>query len=200
MPPPPAVMSSDRAARGRRVAELVRASGAHLGAVIDPGGEHLTLVDDEGTVLSDNQALLLLLDMVVVDESGTPRWRCPVVDADGGRAASAPRPGPRSSGPSCRPPHLMEVASTGGVTFAASQMGGFIFPRFLPAFDAVATLVHLLGHAGAHRRAAVEAGAPACRRPHRPRGGRHAVGAEGHRDAHDWWSGPRDATSSWSTA
>ncbi len=41
--------------------------------------------------------------------------------------------------------HLMEVASTGGVTFAASQMGGFIFPRFLPAFDAVATLVHLLG-------------------------------------------------------
>jgi mannose-1-phosphate guanylyltransferase/phosphomannomutase len=42
------------------------------------------------------------------------------------------------------PTHLMEVASTGGVTFAASQMGGFIFPRFLPAFDAVATLAHLL--------------------------------------------------------
>jgi mannose-1-phosphate guanylyltransferase/phosphomannomutase len=41
--------------------------------------------------------------------------------------------------------HLMEVSSAGGVTFAASQMGGFIFPRFLPAFDAVATLVHLLG-------------------------------------------------------
>jgi mannose-1-phosphate guanylyltransferase/phosphomannomutase len=41
--------------------------------------------------------------------------------------------------------HLMEVSSAGGVTFAASQMGGFIFPRFLPAFDAVATLIHLLG-------------------------------------------------------
>jgi mannose-1-phosphate guanylyltransferase/phosphomannomutase len=39
----------------------------------------------------------------------------------------------------------MEVSAAGGVTFAASQEGGFIFPRFLPAFDAAATLVHLLG-------------------------------------------------------
>ena len=38
----------------------------------------------------------------------------------------------------------MEVASSEKVTFAASQSAGFIFPRFLPAFDAVATLVHLL--------------------------------------------------------
>jgi len=38
----------------------------------------------------------------------------------------------------------MDVADTGGVSFAASQLGGYIFPRFLPAFDAVATLVHLL--------------------------------------------------------
>ena len=34
-----------------RSASLVRASGAHLGAVIDPDGEHLTLIDDEGRVL-----------------------------------------------------------------------------------------------------------------------------------------------------
>jgi len=40
--------------------------------------------------------------------------------------------------------HLMEAASSGEVSFAASQLGAFIFPRFLPAFDAVATLVHLL--------------------------------------------------------
>jgi mannose-1-phosphate guanylyltransferase/phosphomannomutase len=40
--------------------------------------------------------------------------------------------------------HLMEVASSGKVCFAASQLGGYIFPQFLPAFDAVATLAHLL--------------------------------------------------------
>jgi mannose-1-phosphate guanylyltransferase/phosphomannomutase len=38
----------------------------------------------------------------------------------------------------------MRVASSGEVCFAASQLGGYIFPGFLPAFDAVATLVYLL--------------------------------------------------------
>ena len=41
-----------RRARRANVAGLVRASGAHLGAAIDPDGEHLTLIDDEGHVLS----------------------------------------------------------------------------------------------------------------------------------------------------
>ncbi len=39
---------------------------------------------------------------------------------------------------------LMEVASNGEITFAANQAGGFIFPDFLPAFDAAATLVQLV--------------------------------------------------------
>jgi mannose-1-phosphate guanylyltransferase/phosphomannomutase len=38
--------------------------------------------------------------------------------------------------------HLMEVASRPGVEFAAGQEGAYIFPRFLPAYDAVAALVH----------------------------------------------------------
>jgi mannose-1-phosphate guanylyltransferase / phosphomannomutase len=36
------------------------------------------------------------------------------------------------------------VASTEDVILAASQTGGFIFPGFLPAYDAAATLVNLL--------------------------------------------------------
>ena len=40
------------------------------------------------------------------------------------------------------PSNLMEVASGPGVDFAAGQEGGYIFPRFLPAYDAVAALVH----------------------------------------------------------
>ncbi|MGH9094652.1 MAG: mannose-1-phosphate guanyltransferase, partial [Acidimicrobiales bacterium] len=42
-------------------------------------------------------------------------------------------------------PHLMEVASGAGVDFAASQEGGYIFPAFLPAYDAVTTLVQTMG-------------------------------------------------------
>jgi mannose-1-phosphate guanylyltransferase / phosphomannomutase len=38
----------------------------------------------------------------------------------------------------------MEVASSGGVTLAADGAGAFIWPDFLPAFDATATLVNVL--------------------------------------------------------
>jgi mannose-1-phosphate guanylyltransferase/phosphomannomutase len=39
---------------------------------------------------------------------------------------------------------LMEVASAESVTLAASVNGGFIWPDFLPAYDALGTLVKLL--------------------------------------------------------
>ena len=38
----------------------------------------------------------------------------------------------------------MEVASRGGVAFAASSDGGYIWPDFLPAYDASCTLARLL--------------------------------------------------------
>ena len=38
----------------------------------------------------------------------------------------------------------MEVAAQPGIAFAASQSGGFIWPRFLPAYDAAASLVMLV--------------------------------------------------------
>ncbi|HUS61142.1 MAG TPA: hypothetical protein VMY34_03030, partial [Acidimicrobiales bacterium] len=47
-----------------QVAALVRASGASLGAAIDPDGEHLTLIDDTGHVLSHTEAVLAMVDLV----------------------------------------------------------------------------------------------------------------------------------------
>src|SRR5438874_378162 len=46
------ILGYQPAAHAENVARLVRASGSHLGAGIDPDGEHLTLIDDEGHVLS----------------------------------------------------------------------------------------------------------------------------------------------------
>ena len=53
----PGMISVDRTASEARVAETVRSSGADLGAVIDAGGERLTLIDGTGRVLSDDQAV-----------------------------------------------------------------------------------------------------------------------------------------------
>jgi mannose-1-phosphate guanylyltransferase / phosphomannomutase len=45
-------------------------------------------------------------------------------------------------------PGLLEAAASGGVTFASDQRGGYVFPAFLPAFDATAALARLLALLG----------------------------------------------------
>ncbi|MGH9108059.1 MAG: sugar phosphate nucleotidyltransferase [Acidimicrobiales bacterium] len=138
----PGMMSVDPEAHARRVSELVRASGAHLGAVVDADGERIVVVDDEGTVLSDHQALLALLRLVVVTRPGATvalpvavSRHAEIMCAEAGvritftKLASAP---------------FMEAASESGVVFAAALAGGYAWPEFLPSFDAAATLVELV--------------------------------------------------------
>ena len=131
----------DAASHAARVADLVRASGAHLGAVIDAPGEHLILVDDSGRVLAHNEALHALLQLVTAEAPGT-KVAVPVAVSRSVEELCR-RNGAELIWTKLSTPHLMEVASEGGVRFAASQEGGYIIPGFLPAYDAAATLVHL---------------------------------------------------------
>jgi mannose-1-phosphate guanylyltransferase/phosphomannomutase len=125
-----------------RVGELVRASGSHLGYVIDASGEVATLVDDEGHVLSTTEALLALLTLIVDAYPGArvalpvsaTREAARIVEGAGGEVVWT----------KLADSHLMEVASGGGITFAASSEGGYIWPDFLPAYDASSTLARLL--------------------------------------------------------
>jgi mannose-1-phosphate guanylyltransferase/phosphomannomutase len=184
-------VTHDRLDHARGVSSLVRASGAHFGAVLDPDGERITLVDDNGRILTDSEGLMALLTLVLGTwpegcEGGTVRSRAaghaehgtvarpvvgtpvvgtpvvgtPVVGARGGGAHAAgvtvalPVSAPTAAEVMCRRAgaslvwtklsacHLMEVASRPGTEFAAGQEGGYIFPRFLPAYDAVAALAY----------------------------------------------------------
>ena len=138
----PGMMSVDRLSSAARVADLVRASGAHLGAVIDPDGEDLTIVDDEGSVLSDDQALLALLQLVV-DTRPHARVALPIAVSRAVERICA-EAGAEIVYTKLSSAHLMEVSATEGVVFGASQSGSFIFPEFLPAYDAAAALVELV--------------------------------------------------------
>ena len=135
------VLTFDDQRSAARVSELVRASGAHLGAVLDPGGEYLAIVDDLGHALTDNEALLVLLTLVT-EANPSARVALPVAAS---RAAEeiCTKSGAEIVWTKLSASHLMEVARSERVTLAASQSGGFIFPRFLPAYDAAATLVNL---------------------------------------------------------
>ena len=55
----------DRWEHALGVSALVKASGAHFGAVLDPDGERITLVDEDGRILSDSEGLLALLSLVL---------------------------------------------------------------------------------------------------------------------------------------
>ncbi len=136
------MMSVDRGSSAARVAELVRASGTHLGAVIDPDGEQLTIVDDEGTVLSDDQSLLALLRLVVESRAGA-RVALPVGTSRGAEEICA-RAGAEIVPTKLSSAHLMEVAANEQVAFAGTRNGMFIFPESLPAFDASAALLNLV--------------------------------------------------------
>ncbi len=143
----PGMISVDRSASEARVAETVRSSGADLGAVIDAGGERLTLIDGSGRVLSDEEATFAFADLATASGAAR-RVALPVTvsarvlelcAARGVEAVLAPLSG---SG-------LLEAAAEeGGVSFASDCRGGYVFPAFLPALDAAAALARLLSSLG----------------------------------------------------
>jgi len=141
-------LSFDRWEHAAHVSGLVKASGAHVGAVIDTDGEYITFVDDTGHIVTDDQGLMALLHLVLADAekrgTGAPTVALPV-SVGRGVEAMCEEAGAELLWTKLSTPHLMEVASRPGVRFAASQEGGYIFPSFLPAYDAVATLVETLG-------------------------------------------------------
>ncbi|HVB92173.1 MAG TPA: sugar phosphate nucleotidyltransferase [Acidimicrobiales bacterium] len=142
----PGMISVDRRASQARVSETVRGSGADLGAVIDDGGEHLTLIDGTGRVLTDNEAVMVFLELITGGDRPA-RVALPVTASDRALDLCAAR-GAEVLVTSLSGSAIMEAAASGGVAFAADQQGGYIFPAFLPSFDAAAALARLIGLLG----------------------------------------------------
>lgn len=130
----------DRPSQVARVADLVRASGADLGALFEPAGETLSLVDDAGRVLSIEQAQLAVLRLVLAGKArsdvaltvSAPRLMRQLCEEAGACMHWAALHGTPSAGPD----HPLDIA--------IGSEGGFAFPDFLPAFDATATLAKVL--------------------------------------------------------
>jgi mannose-1-phosphate guanylyltransferase / phosphomannomutase len=138
----PGRLAFDHEAASRRVGDLVRASGAQLGAVFGPDGERLTLIDDEGDVLTHTEATLVFIELVC-DHLLGDRIAVPV-NMTGHAERIASQHGVTVQHTKISTPALMEAAREPGVGFAADGQGGYILPGFLPAFDAAAALVKML--------------------------------------------------------
>jgi mannose-1-phosphate guanylyltransferase/phosphomannomutase len=139
----PGMIALDRVVSEARVADAVRTSGADLGAIIDAGGERLTLIDGSGRVLTDDEAIMAFVGLSVDAGVTGRRVALPVTASAHALRLCAERgievvPAPLSTS------GLLEAAASGDVAFAADRRGGYAFPSFLPAFDAAAALARLM--------------------------------------------------------
>lgn len=124
-----------------RVAELVFASGADLGAVIDPSGERIAFVDGDGTPLSHHASGLTVLTLLA--ELGAYQAALPV---NGPAVATeiVERVQGSVSTAKLSASSLQTTAVTSQAAVGVGFDGGFVFPAFLPGYDAVAALAVLL--------------------------------------------------------
>jgi mannose-1-phosphate guanylyltransferase / phosphomannomutase len=125
-----------------QVKQLVPAVGADFGVILDRAAERLYLVDERGREVPVEQSLLLFLRLIgsngrrgklafpitvtsqvdkLLEGTGLEVVRTPASLAD-----------------------LTKAAAEDGVIFAGAVGGGYVFPEFLPAYDAIASLCKLL--------------------------------------------------------
>ena len=122
--------------------KLVGAVGADLGVVFDRAGERMFLVDERAEEVPADQTLLLFLRLL--GESGRHGKVAVPITA----TSHVDRLAEAAGLEVVRTPHslasLTRAAAEEGVVFAGAVGGGYVFPQFLPAYDAVASLCHLL--------------------------------------------------------
>jgi mannose-1-phosphate guanylyltransferase / phosphomannomutase len=125
-----------------QVKQLVPAVGADLGVILDRAAERLYLVDERGREVPVEQSLLLFLRLI--GSNGRPgKLAFPITVTSQvdrlleGSGLEVVRT-PASLG------DLTKAAAEDGVIFAGAVGGGYVFPEFLPAYDATASLCKLL--------------------------------------------------------
>jgi mannose-1-phosphate guanylyltransferase/phosphomannomutase len=120
---------------------LVQAVNADLGAVFDRSAERIFLIDEMGREVQPEQALLLYLRLMGSNgyhgRVAVPINATSQIEQLVGENLEVVRTGASL-------PELTRVSAEEGVVFAGAVGGGYAFPSFLPAYDAMASLCKLL--------------------------------------------------------
>ncbi|HEX3957144.1 MAG TPA: mannose-1-phosphate guanyltransferase [Trebonia sp.] len=127
----------------QRLAEVVSSSRAAFGVRFDPVGERIQLVDEKGTLVSDERALLVVLDLVAA-ETNKGRVALPVTTTRVAEQVCRFH-GVQVGWTQTSSDALVKAAAADSVIFAGDGRGGFVVPEFGPAVDGIAAFVKLLG-------------------------------------------------------
>jgi mannose-1-phosphate guanylyltransferase / phosphomannomutase len=127
----------------QRLAELVASSRAAFGVRFDQVGERILLVDDKGAMISDDRALLVVLDLIAA-ERRAGRVALPVSTTRVAEQVCRFH-GVRVDWTQTSPHGLTDAVAATDVIFGADGRGGFVVPEFSRTLDGIATFVRLLG-------------------------------------------------------
>lgn len=125
-----------------KIGEMVKTLKADAGVMIDTGAQKIFIVDDEGRVLHDDDALLVMSKLILGTNKGAT-IAIPVnvasavdreIEASGGRVLRV--------GTSYR--SMMTAANSNKADFVMEEKGGYIFSAFQPTFDAMMSTVKFL--------------------------------------------------------
>jgi mannose-1-phosphate guanylyltransferase/phosphomannomutase len=127
----------------QRLAEIVSSSGAAFGVRFDPVGERIALLNEKGQVISDDRALLVVLDLVAAERK-SGRVALPVTTT---RVAEqvCKFHGVQVEWTATSMDMLTAAAAADDVILAADGRGGFIVPEFSRTVDGIAAFTRILG-------------------------------------------------------
>jgi mannose-1-phosphate guanylyltransferase/phosphomannomutase len=126
----------------KQLSEIVRILGADIGLMLDTGAEKLFLVDDKGDLVSDELAVAAVA--LLVARTQPPGTIGVPITASGVMEDLVAPYGFRVVRTKIAPRAVMEAAAHDEMVFVGDAFGGFIFPRFQPAFDAMAGVLKIL--------------------------------------------------------
>jgi mannose-1-phosphate guanylyltransferase/phosphomannomutase len=144
-------MAFDSALRIKQLSDIVTTLRADLGVVIDPDGERLILVDDQGEAMSGPSLLMMMARLISRSEPGilvaapvsAPDALESILEPDGGRVIR--------TGVALRPLLHRSQLGRNRIRLAGTAEGELLFPEFSSGFDAMFTFVKLLELLAQHR-------------------------------------------------
>jgi mannose-1-phosphate guanylyltransferase/phosphomannomutase len=127
----------------QRLAELVASSRAAFGVRFDQVGERIQLVDDKGAMVSEDRALLVVLDLIAA-ERRRGRVALPVTTTRVAEQVCRFH-GVQVTWTPTSLAGLTAATAADDVIFGADGRGGMIMPEFSRTLDGIAAFVRLLG-------------------------------------------------------
>lgn len=126
-----------------RLGVLVSSARAAFGVRFDPVGERISLVDENGELVGDERALLVMLDLVAAERRGG-KVALPVTTTRVAEQVCRFH-GVQVAWTSTSQDVLTKAAAQPSVIFAGDGRGGFLMPEFSGTVDGIAAFVRLVG-------------------------------------------------------